>query len=75
MYALHYALRDVKLMSQYPVDKYFIDGYFPDLKIAVEIDEPYHNRQKEDDLKRESDIKAELDCEFFRINVSEPVYE
>lgn len=75
MYALHYALRDVKLMSQYPVDKYFIDGYFPDLKIAVEIDEPYHNRQKEDDSKRESDIKTELNCEFFRINVSEPVYE
>jgi len=75
MYALHYGLRDVKFLSQYPVDQYYIDGYFPDLKIAVEIDEPYHERQKEEDSIRETHIKSELDCEFFRINVNEPVYE
>lgn len=74
MYALHYALRDVKFLSQYPVEQYYIDGYFPDLKIAVEIDEPYHEQQKEKDSFRETHIKSELDCEFYRINVNEPVY-
>lgn len=75
MYALHYALRDVKLLSQYPVNQYYIDGYFPDLKLAVEIDEPFHERTQEQDAIRERDIKSELGCEFFRINVNEPVYE
>lgn len=75
MYALHYALRDVKLLSQYPVNQYYIDGYIPELKIAVEIDEPFHERTMEQDAIREKHIKSELNCEFFRINVNEPVYE
>ncbi|MFA0487028.1 MULTISPECIES: AbaSI family restriction endonuclease [Vibrio] len=75
MYSLHYALRDVKLLSQYPVEQYYIDGYFPDLKLAVEIDEPFHERTKEQDALREERIKAELGCEFFRIDVNKPVYE
>ncbi|MCB2381152.1 DUF559 domain-containing protein [Shewanella sp. SR1] len=75
MYALHYTLRDVKFLSQYPVNQYYIDGYFPELKIAVEIDEPYHERTKEEDAIREAHIKSELNCEFVRINVNEPVYE
>ncbi|SMA49752.1 hypothetical protein EHSB41UT_03540 [Parendozoicomonas haliclonae] len=75
MYALHYALRDVKLLSQYPVGNYYIDGYFPDLNIAVEVDEPYHEKIKEKDSIREAHIKSELNCEFYRINTNEPVYE
>lgn len=75
MYALHYALRDVKLLSQYPVNQYYIDGYIPDLKLAIEIDEPFHERTKEQDAIREAHIKSELNCEFYRINVNQPVYE
>ena len=71
MYALHYALRNVRLESQFPVGAYLIDGYFPDLRLAVEIDEAHHLRTVEDDANRQSFIERELNCEFFRINVVE----
>lgn len=37
----------------------YIDLYFPQLKIAVEVDEPYHNskEQSQRDVKREENIK------------------
>lgn len=76
MYALHYALRDVRLESQFPVGDYFIDGYFPDLLLAVEIDEAHHQRTVEEDAIRQSFIERELHCEFIRINVVEgSIYE
>jgi very-short-patch-repair endonuclease len=76
MYALHFALRDVLLESQYPVGDYFIDGYFPDLRLAVEIDEAHHKRTNEEDVARQSFIERELNCEFIRINVvKDSIYE
>ncbi|MEZ8691132.1 AbaSI family restriction endonuclease, partial [Vibrio splendidus] len=74
MYALHFALRDVELQSQYSVGTYLLDGYFPELNLAVEIDEKHHSMAKEADLIRENKIKEELGCEFFRIDVEKPVY-
>ncbi|PSU43043.1 hypothetical protein C9J12_28455 [Photobacterium frigidiphilum] len=75
MYSLHYSLRDVELLSQFSAGPYLIDGYFPDLNLAIEIDEPYHQRTKELDAIREAEIKEILGCEFFRIDVQESVYE
>jgi len=75
MYALHYALSDVLLESQYPVqgpegEQYYVDGYFPELKIAIEVDEEHHLVNKETDERRQKFIEDELKCDFFRIDVS-----
>ncbi|WP_132941847.1 endonuclease domain-containing protein [Vibrio crassostreae] len=75
MYALHFALKDVQLRSQYKIGPYLVDGYFPDLNLVVEIDEEHHDSQIEDDRIREAYIQKELGCEFYRIDVKEPVYE
>ena len=80
VYALHFALRDLELRSQYHVqmgnNKYLIDLYSPALKLAIEIDEPYHfqNEQKEKDENREQQIKKKLGCEFYRIDCNKPIY-
>lgn len=80
VYALHFALRDLELRSQYHVqmgnNKYLIDLYSPALKLAIEIDEPYHfqNEQKEKDENREQQIKHKLGCEFYRIDCNKPIY-
>ena len=35
---------------------YLIDLYFPQLNIGIEVDEPYHENQQDEDLIREMDI-------------------
>lgn len=75
MYALHFALRDVQLRSQYKIGPYLVDGYFPDLNLVVEIDEEHHDSQVENDRIREAYIQKELGCDFYRIDVKNPVYE
>jgi very-short-patch-repair endonuclease len=81
VYALHFALRDLELRSQYHVqvenNKYLIDLYSPALNLAIEIDESYHfhAEQKDKDDDREQQIKDELGCEFYRINCNKPIYE
>lgn len=79
VYALHYALRDVKVMSQFPVIvdgySYYIDAYIPEVNLAIEIDEPYHERQQDLDLKRELRIKDYLGCQFIRIKCNQSLYE
>ena len=74
MYALHYALRDVLIESQYLVGSYLIDAYIPSLNLAIEIDEKHHSYTIEDDLKRQKYIEEKIGCEFFRINVSKSLY-
>lgn len=80
VYALHFALRDLELRSQYHVqvenNKYLIDLYAPALKLAIEIDELYHfnAEQIEKDYNREQHIKEKLGCDFYRINCDHPIY-
>jgi very-short-patch-repair endonuclease len=38
----------------------YLDGYFSDLNIGIEVDEQYHKHQKEKDKKRENDIIYQL---------------
>lgn len=71
MYALHYALRNVRLESQYSVPPYLIDGYFPDINLAIEVDEEHHGNQQEEDQERQTYIENKLQCRFERINVFE----
>ena len=56
-----------KILRQYSVEGYFLDGYIPELNLAIEVDEDYHKKQIEKDIKRENIIKDKLNCEFIRI--------
>ena len=64
-------LLGVKLIRQFKVLSYYIDGYDKKNNIAYEIDEAHHKSRKgiESDCKREKDIRFLLDCEFIRISV------
>ena len=57
----------IKIIRQYKICGYFIDGYCKKLNIAFEIDEPYHKHQTKKDIIRELKIKNELNCNFIRI--------
>lgn len=62
---------DFKIEKQYNVkNKFFIDLYFIDKKLAIECDEEHHLFNKENDIKRENFIKEELNCSFYRYNPS-----
>jgi len=54
-----------KIVRQFKVCGYFLDGYISELKLAVEVDEKPKDRDK--DVERENIIKKELDCNFLRI--------
>lgn len=78
LYALHYALRDIEILSQHAVivdNKLFlIDAYIPALNLAIEVDEPHHSYQVAGDQNRQHLISEQLGCEFIRINCSESIY-
>lgn len=59
---LHY-----RIIRQYEVSGYFLDGYIPEINLAIEVDEKYHENQKEKDIQREEFIKEKLGCQFLRI--------
>lgn len=60
-----------KIIRQHKVAGYFLDGYCPMLKLAIEVDESYHKKQIEKDLRREREIQEKLNCNFFRIDLTQ----
>ncbi len=46
----------------------YIDMYYPDIKLAIEIDEEYHDSRQDEDAERQQEIINALGCTFFRIN-------
>jgi very-short-patch-repair endonuclease len=62
-------LYEYKIIRQYPIKGYFLDGYIPELNLAIEVDEPRHNKDnvKQHDIIRQYDIETELNCKFLRI--------
>ena len=43
--------------------------YFPEYKLAIEIDENGHsNRNIENEIKRQKAIEQELDCKFTKVD-------
>ena len=59
----------LKLFKQYPIDKYRIDYYVPEIKLAIEYDENGHrsyNKKREE--AREKIIKERLGCDILRIS-------
>lgn len=51
-----------------PHKRAYIDIYYPDLKLAVEIDEHYHDLRQSEDAERQTEIENILGCEFVRID-------
>ena len=62
-----------KILRQYRVRGYFIDGYCPTLNLAIEIDEPRHLKKEQiiKDKERQEEIQEHLNCRFLRIPVPE----
>lgn len=66
--AVEYLL-GVKLIRQYLVEGFAVDGYDAENNVAYEIDEPSHKYQIAEDSERENFIKERLNCKFVRIPV------
>ena len=63
------AFKNLLCISEYKVESYRIDLYFPELKLAVECDEHGHvDRDKHYEKEREECIKNKLKCVFVRYN-------
>ena len=56
-----------KIIRQYPVAGYYVDGYIPELNLCIEVDEEYHKFDSKQDLERQKEIEFELKCKFLRI--------
>jgi len=59
------------VLRQYKVSGFFLDGYCPALKLAIEIDEEKHFKNgiyKQGELQRQRIIEKELNCQFLRIS-------
>jgi very-short-patch-repair endonuclease len=68
-------LSDIRPYAGYHIkhesNDYYIDLYYPELKIAIEIDELHHSNQLEKDLERECKIVGIENCEFKRIKIED----
>jgi hypothetical protein len=56
---------DYKIIRQYRVGVYRIDGYIPELNLAIEVDEI--PKIKDKDINRQRIIEEKLNCKFIRI--------
>lgn len=54
-----------KIIRQYEIEGYFLDGYVKELNLAIEVDERPKNKER--DIERENIIKNKLNCTFMRI--------
>ena len=48
---------------------YRIDLYYHNLDLAIEVDEEHHKKNSINDNKRETEIKNQQSCEFYRLKV------
>lgn len=60
--------KDHDMKRQYPLDKYYVDLYFVDAKLAIECDEHHHKSRKNEvkDEIRQKYIESKLGCKFIR---------
>jgi len=56
-------------------NKFFIDLYYHQINLAIEIDEPFHKKQIKKDKERQIKIIKDLGCQVFRIDVSKGEYD
>lgn len=50
---------------------YFLDFYFPDLNIVIELDGSQHKNTVEKDKQRDNFVSKELKCDIIRITHKE----
>ena len=62
------------ITTQFPVDKYNIDLYFPKYKLAIEFDEFRHKFTQKQDKLRQEYIISKLNCRFERIKEDENIF-
>jgi len=68
------ALADLKPFTQFYVpgknkEYFLIDLYYPQINLAIEIDEEHHSNLISADKRREELINQNIDCQFERINI------
>ncbi|MGD1849516.1 MAG: AbaSI family restriction endonuclease [Cyanophyceae cyanobacterium] len=68
------SLSELKPCTQYYVKRKdggyaLLDLYYPQIELAVEIDEPHHLNNIDSDKKRQGLVEEDLQCEFFRVSV------
>lgn len=59
-----------KILRQYQIDSFFLDGYIAELNLPIEIDEKEHfinGKLCERDMQRQKYIQKKLNCKFMRI--------
>jgi len=74
-------LHDPRLSSIKPCTQHYVkrkdggyallDLFYPQINLAVEIDEPHHDGNKGNDDRRQGDVEKHLGCEFWRIEIAE----
>lgn len=67
-------LSELKPCMQYYVRKNsegyaLLDIYYPQIELAIEVDEPPHKNNKNADRKRQRLVENHLKCEFIRIDI------
>lgn len=62
-------LYNYPILRQYKIIGYHLDGYIPQLNLAIEIDEPHHKKNNilNKDIIKQNNITKELNCKFLRI--------
>ena len=70
------SLSDLKPCTQYYVKRVdggyaLLDLYYPQIELAIEIDEPPHENNVELDETRQRIVEKDLKCEFIRIKISD----
>lgn len=58
-----------KILRQHKVCGFFLDGYIPEMNLAIEIDEQHHKGKAKKDDERQKEIEKELNCTFLRIPI------
>lgn len=60
-----------RVIYQYSVEaegaQYKIDIYYPEVRLAIEYDEPHHVSQQSKDHARQSALEKKLGCHFIRV--------
>jgi very-short-patch-repair endonuclease len=61
----------LKMEFEYQHGTFKVDLYIPAIKLAIEIDEPFHDARQEADAARQEQISINRGCEFVRIRVKD----
>src|SRR3990167_6675834 len=60
-----------KIIRQYAINRYVVDGFVPELNIVYEVDELHHfdcyGNLRKKDKSRQNEIENELKCKFIRV--------